>query len=632
MIVIKEGIECFSKMVLIIFLSGFLFMSATFAQTIPKDSINNPEYIKKIITYNKVYPFINYNQNFIEWCNYGAIEPFFNKLKQTKTRKLSVLHIGDSHVQADFITGYLRNQFQKMFGNGGRGFVSAYAAAGTHSAYDYKTSCKGAWYFSRNIQIKPVFDMGITGATVHTQDSSASFKFIFYYNSIKSNFTHFKLYRQQSSQSFNLKLKASGQKDTIYIDCRTPNNLSYVEFDLAKASDTLEFFIDRTDTTQKYLECYGIMIESPDSCGVLYNSVGINGAGYKSIIKENLFGEELRELKPDLIILDLGGNDFGPGKIYIDDMKRDLSKIIDIIRKASPESCIIVGNSQDFYRRRKNMYECLPFSELTKEVAFSKNCAFYNYYNVSGNRYSMLYWYKNHLAQQDRVHLTNAGYMVKGELYLNAILNSYYESLVRDKKDTLLTSKIDTSKIHVASKYSDVNNINVVSNDVINRPSKDSIIKRIPIIIKTPANNYSPEITETNEKLYYKIKPGDNLGTIASKYHVSVTQLKQWNNIKGTNIVAGKTLIIYRKKYYTVNNNKTNNTENNNQNSNKVNQNHHVTNTNVSTGKKITHKVVKGDNLWDISRKYKVSIDQIKKLNNIGTKGIKIGQILTISN
>jgi LysM repeat protein len=368
------------------------------------------------------------------------------------------------------------------------------------------------------------------------------------------------------------------------------------------------------------------MIESPDSNGVLYNSVGINGAGYKSILKEILYGDQLRELKPDLIILDLGGNDFGPGKIYIDDMKRDLGKIIDIIRKASPETCIIVTNAQDCFRRRRNMYECLPFSELTKEVAFSKNCAFYNYYNVSGNRYAMLYWYKNRLAQRDRTHLTNAGYYVKGELYLNAILNSYYESLVRTKKDTLLISKIDTSKIHTVSKFTDINNINVVSNNEDTRPNKDSFVKNVAVVIKTP-NNYKKQNTETNEKYYYVIKSGDNLGRIAQKFHVTTNQIKQWNNLKSTKIIVGKTLLIYRKKNNSVNNNQTNNNSNNNQNANNNNQN----NTNNKKGK-ITHKVIKGDNLWDISKKYKVPMDQIIKLNNIKNNYIKVGSILIISN
>jgi membrane-bound lytic murein transglycosylase D len=48
------------------------------------------------------------------------------------------------------------------------------------------------------------------------------------------------------------------------------------------------------------------------------------------------------------------------------------------------------------------------------------------------------------------------------------------------------------------------------------------------------------------ELISYKVKSGDYLGKIASKYRVSVTQIKKWNNLKSNNIRIGQRLIIYR--------------------------------------------------------------------------------------
>ena len=45
----------------------------------------------------------------------------------------------------------------------------------------------------------------------------------------------------------------------------------------------------------------------------------------------------------------------------------------------------------------------------------------------------------------------------------------------------------------------------------------------------------------------YKIKPGDTLGSIAIKYHTTVKNIKNWNNLKSDNIRAGKTLRIYNR-------------------------------------------------------------------------------------
>lgn len=49
--------------------------------------------------------------------------------------------------------------------------------------------------------------------------------------------------------------------------------------------------------------------------------------------------------------------------------------------------------------------------------------------------------------------------------------------------------------------------------------------------------------TGTNSQKY-KIKKGDTLSKIASKYHVKVSDLKKWNNLKSDKIRAGHTLII----------------------------------------------------------------------------------------
>ena len=47
-----------------------------------------------------------------------------------------------------------------------------------------------------------------------------------------------------------------------------------------------------------------------------------------------------------------------------------------------------------------------------------------------------------------------------------------------------------------------------------------------------------------NGKMYYKIKQGDTLGSIAKKFHVTVSQLQKWNGLTGTNIYAGKNLRV----------------------------------------------------------------------------------------
>ena len=48
------------------------------------------------------------------------------------------------------------------------------------------------------------------------------------------------------------------------------------------------------------------------------------------------------------------------------------------------------------------------------------------------------------------------------------------------------------------------------------------------------------------ERIVYRVQNGDYLGKIATKYRVSVNQIKKWNNLKSNNIRVGQRLIIYR--------------------------------------------------------------------------------------
>ncbi|MES2486153.1 MAG: LysM peptidoglycan-binding domain-containing protein, partial [Bacteroidota bacterium] len=61
------------------------------------------------------------------------------------------------------------------------------------------------------------------------------------------------------------------------------------------------------------------------------------------------------------------------------------------------------------------------------------------------------------------------------------------------------------------------------------------------------AANYSKKSSKKSSKTKtqtYTVKRGDNLGAICQKYGVSLTQVKQWNKIKGNNIHPGQRLTV----------------------------------------------------------------------------------------
>ena len=94
--------------------------------------------------------------------------------------------------------------------------------------------------------------------------------------------------------------------------------------------------------------------------------------------------------------------------------------------------------SSDLYIEGRDVINAGLYSSYLKKFAAFNNVAFYDYYPVSGGVRSMKKWSKNGLSAKDMCHLSGAGYKIKGQLLVNAILNSYLLFLNDEKGNVLL--------------------------------------------------------------------------------------------------------------------------------------------------------------------------------------------------
>ena len=123
------------------------------------------------------------------------------------------------------------------------------------------------------------------------------------------------------------------------------------------------------------------------------------------------------------------------------------------------------------------------------------------------------------------------------------------------------------------------------------------------------------KVEAVSDCITHVVKKGESLGSIARKYHVTVSSIKSWNHLKRDTITIGQKLKIYRSGAPMA----------------QVGKSGGKTSGGGSQAPAVkTHTVKKGETLSSISRKYGCTVNDIKKWNNLKGNTVKVGQKLKI--
>lgn len=156
-----------------------------------------------------------------------------------------------------------------------------------------------------------------------------------------------------------------------------------------------------------------------------------------------------------------------------------------------------------------------------------------------------------------------------------------------------------------------------------NHLSNDNVQLGASLQVVKKASDSREELASAPERknIEYVVLKGDNLGNIAKKFGASLADLKQWNNLPDNTIGIGATLIVAKDEIVI--------------NTNKATVSSFKKKTNITDSSKkeaIDYYVKKGDSLYSISKKYPgVTISDLKKWNDIRSEELKPGMKLKIN-
>ena len=154
---------------------------------------------------------------------------------------------------------------------------------------------------------------------------------------------------------------------------------------------------------------------------------------------------------------------------------------------------------------------------------------------------------------------------------------------------------------------------------------KDPSFNLAQLRLGNPTNSKGSYATLTpsgnKQRINYVVRPGDNLGAIATKYHVTVNNLREWNNIRKNMIRSGQRIVIYvpRKGGSAVEKEETTLTASISKPASKSSK---ADASELQQEEFIFYKVKSGDTLWEIANQYPgVSDKDLIKWNNLSSNG-----------
>jgi len=385
------------------------------------------------------YPFINYDQNKIYAPDTSLLAPFFGKVRRmllNGDKQVNIVHIGDSHIQADIFTGKLRQELQDFIpgGNGGRGFVFPYSMAHTNNPVNYKVSYTGKWFGCRNVQYDRDCPLGLAGISVSTPDSFTNFTIT--PTGIVSNYydyTHIKLFYSAPAGMYRIQLMNTDSHNIATVS----NKDGIIEWQLKEPITEVEISISRLKDTLTDFTITGMELGTDDP-GLIYNSVGINGAELLSWLRCQYLEKDLKAINPDLIIISLGTNDAYGKTFNTDTFRNRYFTLLRRIRTALPGVPIILTSPGDNYRKvHKHSFDNENNTAARKaifQIAKKDGDAVWDFFTVMGGLKSMQTWYSNGLTAKDKVHMDAQGYYLQADLMFEALIASFDDYLGTHKR------------------------------------------------------------------------------------------------------------------------------------------------------------------------------------------------------
>ena len=416
-----------------------------------------------------------------------ALDKFFNYLMNHKQSEIvRIAHYGDSQIEGDRLTCFLRTRLQARFGGSGLGFVPLidntdnvnlsrthsanwkrytvfhdrfsngyYGAAGSvfrfgngfidndedvledttktaadnndQKAKDHKAKGKKT-KVKKKKKVEPKNGDSDKVADKNDVADKATYSgsaYVSFSLLPQIRYDHVSLMYGRSKSPCKVNVYCNGEK--VFSD-DLPETETFKIFDLHIPANTLNFKLEFLSSNSP--DFYGLLVDGTHGVQIdNYSLRGHSGDGLM-LINQNYFSIQLRKLNTRLIMLQYGIN--AVPYIKSDKMCQSLEESyvseLNMLKSVAPNASILVIGVGDMARHSEGesaSYPMLPkIRDAQKRAALRTNCAFYDLFETMGGLNSIIAWYNKKLASTDG-HLTTKGREIIAKDIYDALMIEY---------------------------------------------------------------------------------------------------------------------------------------------------------------------------------------------------------------
>lgn len=366
----------------------------------------------------------------------------FGKLQDLaeSKNKIHVLHYGDSQIEGDRMTSYIRQRLQDQFGGNGPGMIPATNVYNTftfkqrYSPNFIRYTCFGgnklknkrygvmgsaARFTAEYDSTQSINETRLNEAWIEIEPAHAKYARARDYNTVTMYYNscyvpcYLKIYNN-SKLIYDDSLETDGRAHTVTLTFpKTPGKLNY-QF-TAKTSPTITGFSLEGE--------YGVQVSNigmRGSSGTIFNAMD-----------KSLLQKMYSDLNAELFIMQFGGNsvpffkDSSSVRNYTSYFKSQLFTL----KKLRPSATIIVIGPSDMSKLENGVfvsYPLLPYCvNQLKKVSLEAGAGFWDLFQAMGGINSMPSWVEQGLAGSDYIHFSNRGASIASELFFEAFGAEY---------------------------------------------------------------------------------------------------------------------------------------------------------------------------------------------------------------